>query len=165
MKLLPSMPRIAMPKRARTRKLMRGRPLTATEFEAMLNAVPAVRPQDADIWREYLTGLWLSGLRLSESILVSWDDESPFAVDLSGRRPRFRIYGEAEKGGKDRYLPMTPDFAEALWKTPAKERFGYVFPLTGDRRRQYGSATVGRTVSEIGKKAGIVVNAAKEKYA
>lgn len=165
MKLLTSMPRIAMPKRAKTRKLMRGRPLTPTEFQAMLDTVTAVRPQDAEVWKEYLNGLWLSGLRLTESLIVSWDDESPFAVDLSGRRPRFRIYGEAEKGGKDRYLPMTPDFAELLVRTPHKQRFGVVFPLTGDRRRQFGTATVGRVVSEIGEQAGIVVNAGKEKYA
>lgn len=165
MKLLPASPLIAMPKRARTRKLMRGRPLTPTEFAAMLGATAAVRSHDAELWQHYLNGLWLSGLRLTESLILSWDEESPFTVDLSGRRPRFRIYGEAEKGGQDRYLPLTPDFAELLAQTPPKLQYGFVFPLTGDRRRQYGSATVGRVVSEIGEKAGIVVNAGKEKYA
>jgi len=40
-----------------------------------------------------------------------------------------------------------------------------VFPLTGDRRRQYGPATVGRIVSEIGKKAGVIVIVEKGKIA
>ena len=165
MKLLPVAPRIAMPKRARTRKLMRGRPLSGEEFEAMLTATASARPDDATTWQNYLRGLWLSGLRLNESLILSWDDESPFAVDLSGRRPRLRIYGEAEKGGQDRYLPMTPDFAELLFQTPARQRFGFVFVLTGDRHRQLGTATVGRILSAIGERAGIVVNAGKEKYA
>lgn len=165
MKILSSLPRIAMPKRAKTRKLMRGRPLTAAEFQGMLDTVAAVRKSDPQVWQHFLNGLWLSGLRLMESLILSWDDESPFAVDLSGRRPRFRIYGEAEKGGKDRYLPMAPDFAELLLQTTPRERYGFVFPLTGDRRQQYGVATVGRIVSEIGEKAGVIVNAGKEKYA
>ena len=165
MKLLPTAPSIVMPKRARTRKLMRGRPLTSAEFAGLLEMTSETRKHDSDVWKYYLNGLWLSGLRLTESLILSWDEESPFAVDLSGRRPRFRIYGEAEKGGKDRYLPLTPDFAELLMQTPPKSQFGFVFPLTGDRRRQYGSATVGRIVSAIGEKAGVVVNAGKEKFA
>ena len=42
-------------------------------------------PQDTEIWRHYLWGLWLSGLRLEESLVFSWDHDSPFAADLSGR--------------------------------------------------------------------------------
>ena len=30
-------------------------------------------------------------------------------VNLSGKRPRLRIYAEAEKGQRNRLLPMTPD--------------------------------------------------------
>jgi len=40
-----------------------------------------------------------------------------FAVDLSGRRPRFKIKGEAQKSGQDELLPMTPDFAELILRT------------------------------------------------
>ncbi len=86
-----------------------------------------VRGADAVLWERYLTGLWLSGLRLEESTILSWDDDAPFAIDLSGRRPRFRIYAEAEKGRQDRYLPMTPDFAEFIQQTPNDEREGPAF--------------------------------------
>ncbi len=69
-----------------------GRPITAGEFERTLEATAKVRPQDTEIWRHYLWGLWLSGLRLEESLVFSWDDDSPFAADLSGRYVRSRSY-------------------------------------------------------------------------
>jgi integrase len=118
------------------RACLERRPLSGDEFHRMIDLTATVREHDADAWKMYLKGLWLSGLRLVESRILSWDEESSFAVDLSGRHPRFRIYGEAEKGGKDRYLPMTPDFAELLSTTSPRDRFGFVFPMTGDRRQQ-----------------------------
>ena len=145
---------------------MRGRPITAEEFERMLAATPKVRPQDAATWKQYLRGLWLSGLRLEESLVLSWDDDSPFAVDLSGRHPRFRIYAEAEKGHEDRFLPMTPDFAEYLWAIPHDQRSGPVFKIDGLQTGQpMTPKRVGRVISAIGKKAGVVVNKADGKYA
>ena len=92
--------------------MMRGRPITMEEYERLLLAVPKVRPHDTAVWQRYLTGLWLSGLRLEESTVFSWDLHAPLSVDLSGRHPRFRILAEAEKGRQDRVLPMTPDSAE-----------------------------------------------------
>lgn len=164
--LLVKVPVIHMPKRARGRTLMRGRPVTDLEFQKMLATVAQVRPADADAWRYYLQGLWLSGLRLEESTVFSWDSDSPISVDLAGRRPRFRIFAEAEKGHQDRLLPMTPDFAEWLLQTPEKPRVGYVFPLPARATgRQMTSARVGRIVSKIGERAGIVVNSAEGKYA
>ena len=102
--MMARVPEIKMPKRAQGKTFMRGRPITGEEFDRMLLAVPKVRPNDAHVWEEYLRGLWLSGLRLEESTVLSWDDDSPFAVDLSGRHPRFRIYAEAEKGHRNRLL-------------------------------------------------------------
>ncbi len=95
----------------------------------MTTAVSDVRCRDAEVWQHYIEGLWLSGLRLEESTIFSWDVDSPICVDLSGRRvsgrcPRLRIYMEADKGGGDRLLPMTPDFAQYLMATPEGERGG-----------------------------------------
>jgi len=166
MGMLPRVPDFHMPKRARGRTLMRGRPITAEEFERMLAEVPNVRPRDAEAWVHYLNGLWLSGLRLEESTVLSWDDDSPFSVDLSGRRPRFRIYAEAEKGHQDRLLPLTPDFAEFLFNTARKQTTGHVFKLHGlYTDKQMTPGRVGRIVSDIGEKAGVVVNKAEGKYA
>lgn len=166
MGMLPKMPDFHMPKRAKGRNLMRGRPITAEEFDRMLEATAKVRPHDAEAWHQYLQGLWLSGLRLEESLVFSWDDDSPFAADLSGRHPRFRIYAEAEKGHQDRFLPMTPDFAEFLLHTPDNQRTGPVFKVQGLQTGQpMTPKRVGRVVSAIGKKAGVVVNKAEGKYA
>lgn len=150
-------PKIVMPKRARG-KGMRGRPITTEEFDRMIDAVPKIRKKDAMKWKHYLRGLWLSGLRLAESLAVSWDPDAAFSIDLSGRHPRFRIWAEAQKSNKDELLPMAPDFAEFLLATPKNEREGYVFDMT--TRRSLGNADVarvGRIISKIGQEAVVVV--------
>jgi integrase len=164
--LLPKVPDMHMPKRAKGRTLMRGRPIAGEEFDRMLAVVPKVRPQDSAVWVHYLTGLWLSGLRLEESLALSWDQDEAFTVDLTGRQPAFRIYAEAEKGHQDRVLPMTPDFAEWLLHTPEAERVGRVFKVNGlQTRAPISPKRVGRLVSKISQRAGVVVNKGDGKYA
>ena len=132
----------------------------------LLLAVPKVRPHDAAAWVHYLTGLWLGGLRLAESVALSWDDDASFAVDLSGRHPRLRIRGEAQKSGKDQLLPLTPDFAEFLLATRPDERVGQVFkPAEASTGIPLAPHRVGEIVSKIGRKAAVVVNKADGKYA
>ena len=110
-------------------------------------------------WRNYLKGLWASGLRLTESLELCWDRDDKLCVDMSGKRPMLRIPGELEKGNQDRLLPIAPEFAEFLSLTPKEQRTGYVFN-PGSRRAsaRLSAATVGRTISEIGEKAGAKVN-------
>jgi len=175
MGLLRAVPKIKMPSRNVGGKLMRGRPISGEEFDRMLAKATGTvmirvggkdKRKDQPIslaggeWPRYLWGLWLSGLRLEESLRLTWDDGA-LTVDLGGKYPRFRIYAEAEKGHKDRLLPMTPDFAEWLLQTPEDERTGFVFPMGGQRSRSY----VGRIVSAIGKAAGVVVNREQGKFA
>ncbi|MCC6126949.1 MAG: site-specific integrase, partial [Pirellulales bacterium] len=167
MGLLAKRPDFVMPKKAKGQTMMRGRPITTEEFERMIAACDKARPQDADAWKQFITGLWLSGLRLEESLSLSWDADAPFAIDLSGRRPAFRIYAEAHKARRDTVLPMTPDFAEWLQTTFSEgERQGRVFKLNG---LQTGSPItpkrVIKIVSNIGKKAGVVVNKTDGKFA
>jgi integrase len=166
MGMLAKVPDLHPPRRAKGQTLMRGRPIAGEEFDRMIAAAPKVRPYDAAAWVRYLTGLWLSGLRLEESLALSWDQDEPFTVDLSGRRPAFRIYAEAQKARRDEILPMTPDFAEWLSQTPEGERHGRVFKLDGlQTRKPITAKRVCRLVSKIGKKAGIVVNKADGKFA
>lgn len=165
MQMLPAVPDFHMPMRPRGPSLMRGRPVTMDEFEKMLAKVPHVRPNDTSVWISFLRGLWFSGLRIDEAVNLSWDFEAPFAIDLSGRHPRFRIFAEAEKGRRDRLLPMTPDFAEFVLQVPERQREGNVFQLSGSVHRTMKSASAGRIVSEIGGRAGVVVNKIEQKYA
>jgi integrase len=164
--LIGRAPKIKMPRRARgTSGKMRGRPISGEEFERMLAKVATVRPHDAEQWKFYLTGLWLSGLRLSESLLFSWDDDAPLSVDFSGRRPRLKIWCEGEKGHRDRLLPMTPDFAAFLDRVAHEQRTGLVFKLDGHfTKKQMGSKRVSEAVSKIGKAAGVVTNKSEGKH-
>lgn len=163
--MMTGVPKVNMPKRSRGKK-MKGGALVGEQFDRMLAAVPKVRPNDAPAWQRHLTGLWLSGLRLSESMALSWDAGAPFAIDLSGKYPLFRIDGDAQKSGDDERTPMTPDFAEFILQTPQSERRGKVFRLFQDNGTlPLDPQRVGQTVSMIGAAAGIVVNAKTGKTA
>ncbi len=190
--LLVKVPEMHPPRAGKGQSLARGRAVTTEEFERILGKVAAglvdvgksarhrkgppkrkvqhkpveVAPAVVESWRHYLRGLWLSGLRLEESLALSWDQDEPFAVDLSGRRPAFRIFAEAQKARRDEVLPMTPDFAEFIAQTPEAERHGRVFKLVGQRGgRPMTPAKVGVIVARIGERAGVVVNKADGKYA
>ena len=187
--MLAAVPKVNMPKGARGRK-MKGGAVIGEQFDRMLAAVdktlfpPSTRTdkrrpkgnltdeqrerrrRTVEAWQRYLTGLWLSGLRLQESITLSWEADSLFAVDLTAKRPRFRIKGAAQKSGQDELLPMTPDFAEFLLKTPEAERVGLVFKLNASGTSTALTAhSVGQVVVEIGEKAGAIVNAVEKKTA
>ncbi len=142
---------------------MKGRPITGEEFERMLaNVTPVVGPDAAESWERLLRGLWLSGLRLSEALALRWDDATgAIVVDMSGRRVTLRIPAAAEKGNRDRVLPVSPEFAEFLEATPEADRQGPVFPLAYRRKGRgdaMGMQWVSAIVSKIGKRAGVVVN-------
>jgi integrase len=128
-----------------------------------------INPAVVESWRYYLKGLWLSGLRLEESLLLDWTRGDRPRVDLTGRRPMLRIPAECEKGHRDRLLPITPDFAEFLLQTPPAERRGPVFlPLTLAGNRM-APAKAGKIVTLIGESARVLVHTdprtGKVKYA
>ncbi len=189
LELLPEVPKIKMPKRAKQQKVMKGRPITGEEFERMLGKVEAgllavritkvskrpigmkakekllaMRQQQAAAvaasWKHLLRGLWLSGLRLGEALELWWDERpDKISVDLESRRPMLRIRAELEKGGQDRILPMTPDFASFLLETPEGERHGPVFRPLGLRGQQCrGVDYASRRICAIGEAAGVKVN-------
>jgi integrase len=157
--LLREVPAVTVPKQAKGKKRMKGRALCQEEFDRLSDAVEKVRPGDAEDWRRFLKALWLSGLRLGEACQLSWDTDAPFSIDLSGRRPRFRIEGYSQKSGNDELLLMTPDFAEFLLATPESDRHGRVFRLNAmGMNIPLDFHRVGEIVTMIGEKAGIVVN-------
>jgi integrase len=151
---LLKMPSFDMPKQA---KGMRGRPITGEEFDRMIAVVEKeVGTPNRDSWTFYLRGLWASGLRLSESLTLRWDDTpGAIVVDLGGRRPMLRIPAEAEKGNKHRLLPITPEFAEHLATVAEADRRGYVFKPSGVPRTH---TRVGKRISAIGKAAKVVTD-------
>lgn len=170
--VVPVFPKL---KRARLEKAMKGRPITGEEFDRMLDAVPKVikmkgcseddKANVVESWKFLLRGLWLSGLRLGESLDLYWDRDDRLSVDLSGKYPMLRIRAEAEKGHRDRLLPIVPEFAEFLLSVPKSERFGPVFnPLSGwGPRNKMTPMTVSKKIAKIGRKACVKVS--DEKFA
>ncbi len=148
----------------------RKRKWTAKSHEAVKARTAAATAAVAEPWRHYLRGLWLSGLRLRESLELYWDRDDRLCVDLDGKRPMLRIPAALEKGNKTRLLPMAPEFAEFLTATPDDQRTGPVFNLRsradGERLNAH---RVSEIVSAIGQAAGVKVNtdatSGKVKYA
>ena len=171
--LINKVPKIRKPKRARKSRVMKGRPIAEQEFESFLAAVPAAVVPDGDhieagrkpaiiaSWQQLLTGLWWSGLRLSEAVCLHWTDRRYICVErLEDATPMLWVPDAHEKGHEDRILPMAPEFAEFLRAIPPQLRSGYVFnPIP--RRKRYSSRLsdrhVGRVISSIGKEAGVEV--------
>tara|TARA_R110001592_G_scaffold363237_1_gene681986 strand:+ start:1358 stop:2572 length:1215 start_codon:yes stop_codon:yes gene_type:complete len=172
-KLIGKVPDFPKFKRARNKKAMRGRPITKEELERMIAAIPTVikypgkseasQKRKAEIvasWEFYLWGLWWSGLRLEESLNLFWDKEDDcICLNLDGEYPMFQIRAEAEKGNKDRLLPMTPEFYEFLDQVPEDERTGPVFNPQAMRRHKDRmlSTSVSNVVADIGEKANVMV--------
>jgi integrase len=129
---------------------MRGRPVTEEEFREMVRAVPKVRPENARPWQRLLVGLWLSGLRISEAAILSWEWHAPLSVNLESAC--FHIGAEAQKSHKDELLPITPDFVRFLEKVRPERRHGLVFEMN------VSADCLVRGISDIGKAAGVVVS-------
>lgn len=152
---IPEMPRVARGRR----KKMKGRPLTNAEFIQLLRAIPRYMPRRlCRGWIHFYKGLWWSGLRLEESLGLSWDDPSCLMVDLSRKRPVLIVPAEAEKGGRDRILPVAPEFGQFLAATPTSERHGTVFQPMGLRGRPTSPHRISIMGSRIGKASGITVH-------
>ncbi len=144
-------------KRATDRKTRAKKGIAVREPAA--DPIPVeVAPTTAESWRHYLTGLWLSGLRLAESLVFYWDRGDGLRVELDGRRPMLWIPAECEKGHRDRLLPITPDFAEFLLTTPEADRHGPVFRPMMLSGNPATAEQAGRMVALMGELAGVVVN-------
>jgi integrase len=97
--------------------------------------------------------------QLGEALELSWDRDDKLRPILTGERPLWHIPAELEKGHQDRLIPMAPEFAEFLLKTPEAQRSGFVFNPKAERESK-GRLTiiqVMRLISRIEKRAAIVV--------
>lgn len=156
---IPKAPHIEMPKQGKGSKLMKGRPIEPEEFERICQAVKTIRGTSAvPSWHHYLRGIWWSGLRLSESLQLYWENvERLSVVDLDTEAPMLLISGEWEKGCKDRLLPIAPEFAELLRETPPEQRKGPVFDPAGYRGDRPRHDWVSKIVTACSREAGVFV--------
>jgi integrase len=153
-RLLAAVPQFPTIRTVARESAMRGRLIIGEELDRLIAAVPTVL-SDPRPWQIYLEALYLSGLRLAESLIVTWDQTEPFCISYESGRPYYRIYGESQKSRRDQLLPIPPDFAAFLdqhW--PA--RTGPLFQLPGRRNKTIRTPdAVGRIVSDLGQAAGI----------
>jgi integrase len=163
MDMLPTAPRIRMP-RGSGIKRMRSLPINATEFEAILAAVPKVRPDDPEPWRQFLRGLWHSGLRVDELRRLSWEPSADLWLTTNLGIPMIRALAEGHKARRDCYQPITIDFWQ-LVECCVEDRRGHVFPLPGAKGRQMTNKRVVRNISAIGAASGVVTDPTTGKLA
>jgi integrase len=174
--LLREVPKFPKTHRAKAQKLMKGRPITAEEFERMLAMVPAVltgqneenqgkaNPTAADpaaiaSWKHYLRGLWWSGLRLGESLTLSWERRAGFSVDTTGKYPMLRIRSDSQKSGREQLYPVAPEFAQMLLAVPETKRRGRVFRLLAASGKEGRDPTwISKVVARIGEAARVKVD-------
>ncbi len=178
--IIQTVPRFPRLNKVRTAKQMKGRPITAEEFDRMLLAVDTLwknvthdrdnanqrKQAQRDSIKFLLNGLWLSGLRLGEALSLTWDQWADgIRVDMSGKYVKLLIPLEAEKGGQDRTYPVTPEFAEFLRAVPPAERNGLVFNPILHRGVCHRLDTVSKAIVGIGEAAKVKVDEkpAKEK--
>lgn len=160
--LINKAPKIRMPKLTKGSRA-KGRAITREEFDRMIDvAEKSLLPERLAEWRFFLFGLWWSGLRLGEALELSWDEwADAISVDLSGEYGMFQIPGEAEKGGRNRLLPMAEEFEEQLRAVPEGERTGLVFNPAKVKPGCEGRAsqdTCCRFITSLGKRVGVVVD-------
>jgi integrase len=147
---------------------MKGRPLTAEEFDRLLETVPqVVGTEAAASWCFLLRGISNTGLRLTELMTISWDLPQTIQPRFEpGRLPVLSFPGYAQKNGKHQDVPLCPWFEDQLAEVPPEARTGYIFtptPLQIGYGRPYRgqrltAERVGKIISRIGAAAGIIVD-------
>jgi integrase len=146
---------------------LKGRPITAEEFERMLDKVPQMVGDDAaPSWKYLLRGLWESALRIDEVMHLSWDLPATIRpMWRRGRLPVLEIPAEAQKNDTEEAIPLLPGFETVLLETPEADRTACVFnpaslqPTIGKRAAgtRPDAGCVGKVVARIGEAAGVVV--------
>ena len=164
--------RVKSPRIKTSKNPMKGRPITAIEFKRMLDATAVVVGEEAaDSWKYILRGLWESALRIEELMHVSWNKPRTIRpVWQDGLLPVLRIPASMQKNDTNEEIPILPGLAEVLLETPEDKRTDWVFnPLSLQlrlgrkvRHKRPDADWVGKVISRIGKKAGVVVEEGDE---
>jgi integrase len=154
-------------------KMMKGRPISAREFESMLNAVETVVGVEAsDSWKFTLRGLWESALRLDELMKMSWDIPGTIRPHWkTDQLPILEIPAALQKNDTEQSIPLLPWFEATLFETPQSDRASWIFNPKS-LQLKFGREClsirpepdwVGRIISRIGKKANVLVDPADDR--
>jgi integrase len=168
---LPTSPKVRKIKAGKM-KAMKRPPISDEEFELMLAKTTEVGGEEAaPSWQHVLRGLWESALRLDELMHVSWDKPGTIRPKrVEGQLPILKIPADMQKNDTEENIPLLAWFEKVLLETPEEERTGWVskpasLQLKMGRKVRYrrpDAERVGRVISRIGKKVGIVVQEADD---
>jgi integrase len=128
----------------------------------------ACREVGGERWRSWvrlLRGLWLSGLRLGEAVLLRWERGNWPHVIVADKLGWLMIPAAFDKSHRDRTIPLPPDFDAWLRRTPPVDRIGVVFQPLGERGEPVAFFRVSQVISRIGKAAKIVTDPASGRTA
>lgn len=154
-------PRFPAQKRnaAKGKKHMKGRPITLEEFERMLTAC------DYPSLMYLMNGLWLSGLRIGEALLLTWDQWADgIRIQVEDGDVYLLIDAGDQKNRETVLYPVVDDFAEFLLQTPPEQRTGFVFnPQRGRGKVSRRVDTVSGWIVCVGEKARVKVDMRKSR--
>lgn len=174
-RMIAAVPSFPAMRKQRGRRMAKGRAVTGEEFDRMLAAVEAEivagkglgkgrgplaaenLPRAVRSVQRLLRGLYLGGLRLTEALSLRDGGDDGIRVDLSRSRPVLIVVAEDEKGGRDRVLPLTPDFAEYLRTIRPDVPGDRFFRVYGIRREVCDPVNISAIISRIGKRANVKV--------
>ena len=110
-------------------EVMKGRPITAEEFQRMMDAVPkVVGDGPSESWRFALRALWESGFRVGELMNFSWDDSRcihPVWPKGDKMLPTL-VIPSSQKNKRVQEIPLLPGLNDLLQSVPKAERAGWV---------------------------------------
>ena len=128
----------------------KGRPLSEDEQELYIATAREVCSQDPAGWEHLIRGLLASGLRLGESMSLSYDRGADIRIDGDS----IRFSGRVQKNKRLQIIPMLP----AMIKLLNPEGKGFVFNPLNRRGHRCAPGTVQNWLARIGKESGIEVN-------
>ena len=169
---LTEQPRVRKIKTAK-QKTMKGRPISAKEFQSLLDATEKVVGSDAaESWKHTLRGLWESALRIEELMHVSWDLAGTIRPVWQPKKlPILEIPAAMQKNDTEESIPLLPWFETVLFETASEERTGWIFNPASlqskhgrkGRQQRPNADWVGKVIARIGEKAGVIVEPADER--
>lgn len=110
-------------------EVMKGRPITVDEFQAMLAAVPEVVGKRVEAsWRYVLEILWESAFRVGDVMNFSWDDPRRIHPVWSTQEGQFSTLHipSSQKNKKVQQVPMLPGLQALLEQVPQAQQHGWV---------------------------------------
>jgi len=130
-----------------------------TKIRNVVRLGKVVGEQRAPEWRYLLRGVIASGLRLGELMSLSWDVPQTIQPRWrAGRLPVLWFPGHLQKNKKSQEIPLCPWLEDLL--DESESRTGWVFnpPALKGGCERLSTERVGKIISKIGRRAGIVVD-------